>query len=249
MSISVEIINPAPNQLEALILTKSGRLATGSTFDDVMAMSEEEKMEHLSYMLDTIKTSFEFVDYMFQIKGVSRAFTHQFVRTRTASFQQESQRTVDASDNGYLVTTDHPAYKKAADIAFELYEDMICDGVNVQDARGILPTATFTTIYAKANLRTLSQMADMRLCKRTEGEYQDVFKEMVKAILAIHPWADTLLKPHCVRTATCAFPRYTKCPVQAFCIKPWEFRDKIEEVWSRSTHVAAPKVNKNGGTM
>lgn len=246
---TVEIINPAPNQLEALILTKSGRLATGATFRDIMEMSHEEKMEQLGYMMDTIKSSFEFVDYIFQIKNVSRAFTHQLVRTRTASYQQEAMRVVDARNSGFLVTTDHPAYKRAADVAFACYGEMIDEGVNVQDARGILPTAVHTNIFVKANLRTLCQMAELRLCKRAEGEYQEVFKMMVNAVVAIHPWAEPLLKVHCVKYGICAFPRYDKCPVQRYCANPEVVRDAIEYAWATSNHVAAPRANSKGMTM
>jgi thymidylate synthase ThyX len=51
----------------------------------------------LDYISKTIRSSWEFVDYTFQITGVTRAFTHQFVRTRTGSYAQQSQRSVDMS--------------------------------------------------------------------------------------------------------------------------------------------------------
>jgi thymidylate synthase ThyX len=212
-------------------------------------MSEEDKMEQLGYMMSTIKSSFEFVDYVFRIQNVSRAFTHQLVRTRTASYQQEAMRVVDARDSGYIETSDHPSYKAAADFSFQCYGDMIDDGVDVQDARGILPTAVHTNIFVKANLRTLSQMAELRFCKRAEGEYQNVFKEMVKAVLAIHPWAEPLLKVHCVKYGVCAFPRYKDCPVQRHCTDPSLMQATIENAWSESNHVAAPKADSKGFTM
>lgn len=245
----VDLINVTPNALELLVYTKSGRLSPGTTLADIERLTQEEKLEHLAYMMDTIKSSFEFVDYVFDVKNVSRAFTHQVVRTRTASFQQQAMRVVDARDFTCLQSTDHPSYSKAVEISLEEYGNMIDDGVNVQDARGVLPTGIHTQIFIKGNLRTLANMAELRLCKRAEGEYQRVFKMMVASVLEIHPWAAPLLTPYCIRYGICAFPRYDKCPVQEYCFNPKLVRQEITRAWEISDHVAAPKVGPNGMTM
>lgn len=246
---TVDLINYTTSALELLIYTKSGRLATGTKLTDIFHWPYAKKMKHLSYMIDTIKTSFEFVDYIFEIKNVSRAFTHQLVRTRTASFQQQSQRTVDARDFTYLNPTDDPRFQLIADSTLDIYSKMIDCGLPIQDARGILPAAIHTEIIIKANLRTLSQMAELRLCKRTAGEYQSVFKKMVTAVLNIHPWADPLLKVYCIKTGICYFPRYDKCPIQKFCLKPKVVQHHIQKAWEESNHVANPVANKDGMTM
>lgn len=247
----VELTNYTENALELLILTKSGRLGGKETLQDILAWPWEKKMEHLSYMMNTIKTSFEFVDYVFEIREVTRAFTHQLVRTRTASFQQQAMRVVDAREAGYLITCDDDMYKEAADHCFEIYGKLVDKGYPVQDCRGILPTAAYTSIFVKANLRTLSQMAELRLCKRAEGEYQQVFKVMVDLITKIHPWTQPLLEVYCVKTGICAFPLYEKCPIQKYCISPNildSIRTKVKEVWNVTNHVANP-VAKDGRTM
>jgi hypothetical protein len=58
---------------------------------------QDRVLEELDYIAKTIRSSWEMVDYTFQITGVTRAFTHQFVRTRTGSYAQQSQRSVDMS--------------------------------------------------------------------------------------------------------------------------------------------------------
>jgi len=245
----VKIFNHTEDALDVLVFTKSGRLTPGATYEDVKKMDHEIKLEHLEYMLGTIQTSFEFVDYVFHIKNVSRAFTHQLVRTRTASYQQQAMRVVDARDFNYTITSDDPQYELAAESALESYGVLLDKGVDAQDARGILPTAIHTEITMKANLRTLSTMAELRLCKRAEGEFQDVFKKMVKAVVEIHPWAEKLLQVHCVKYGICAFPRYTECPIQEFCFDPSTIRNRIKYEWERSNHVAAPKADGNAMTM
>lgn len=245
----VKIVNHTIGALELLIYTKSGRLATWTTLEEIHNWNYETKLEHLGYMMDTIKSSFEFVDYTFEIKNVSRAFTHQLVRTRTASFQQQAMRVVDARDFNYLVSTDKEHYEYSIQGALNTYGALIDDGVQVQDARGVLPIAIHTEIFIKANLRTLSNMAELRLCKRAEGEYQSVFKKMVAEVLCIHPWAAPLLKVYCVKYGICAFPRYNKCPIQAYCYKPEKIRNTIEAQWGKHNHVANPVANKDGMTM
>jgi thymidylate synthase ThyX len=88
--------NHTQDALNLLLKTKNTRLAHNS---DPATWSEEERQEHLAYMRDTIKSSWEFVDYVFRIEGVTRAFTHQLVRTRTGSYAQEAMRVIDASQH------------------------------------------------------------------------------------------------------------------------------------------------------
>jgi thymidylate synthase ThyX len=205
-------------------------------------------MEHLDYMLKTIKGAFEFIHYTFEITEVSRAFTHQLVRTRTASFQQESLRAVDARAAGYSGPRNFD-YDRAAESAFQTYSDLVDSGMPIQDARGILPIATHTGILMSINLRNLSQMAEHRLCTRTQGEYQEVFKRMKAEVIAIHPWAEPLLNAHCVQHGVCCFPNYDKCPVQPFTLHYTEAkREKIKQRWSETDHHSNP-VAKNGRTM
>jgi flavin-dependent thymidylate synthase len=219
--VNVQLISYTQDALTLLLRTKNTRL--GFT-DDPAGWSEEKRAEHLAYMRDTIRSSWEFIDYVFEISGVSRAFTHQLVRTRTGSYAQESQRTVDVSDHEVftppgIINHDNPEAQPLWDetvMASRMaYAGLLVFGVPPQDARGILPTNVLTSIFAKFNLRTLSDMAKVRLCTRTQGEYQQVFRAMRRAVLAVHPWAEEFIEVHCVATGTCAFPRYgkTSCPV------------------------------------
>jgi flavin-dependent thymidylate synthase len=218
---NVTLLSHTPDALNLLLRTKNTRLG----FDaDPSTWPEEKKAEHLAYMLDTIKSSWEFVDYTFQIDDVSRAFTHQLVRSRTGSYAQESQRTVDVSKHGVMMPpmlrdSDNGVaaamWEIAADEAMSTYAELMAAGIPAQDARGILPTNVLTSIVCKFNLRSLSDMAKLRLCTRTQGEYQDVFRLMRSRVLEVHPWTEAFLQVHCVATGTCAFPRYGKveCPV------------------------------------
>ena len=95
MTAKVKLVNYTSDAKDLLLFTKNTRLFDS---DDSMSVikdwSEEKKQEELDYMLKTIKSSWEFIDYTFVLSGVSRGFTHQFVRTRQASYAQQSLRVV-----------------------------------------------------------------------------------------------------------------------------------------------------------
>lgn len=264
----VTIINHTPNALELLLRTKNTRLR--NVDDDPAKWSPERKAEHLAYMRDTIKSSWEFLDFVFEIEGVSRAFTHQLVRTRQASYAQESQRTVDVRDSA-VVSPDFMLldgewdveeavemerlttwWSQAALVAKDTYKRLVDNGVPVQDARGILPTNMATSIIAKFNLRTLSEMAKLRLCTRTQGEYQRVFRAMRAAIIQIYPWCAEFIEVHCVANGTCAFPRYGKTSCKFY--DPRMDQDALKnevkvKFWSTTELQIAVPVAKAGKTM
>lgn len=255
----VELIDYTHNALDLLLYTKNTRLKGEVTIDDIFNWEHEKKLEHLAYMRDTIKSSWEFVNYTFEISGVTRAFTHQLVRTRNGRYAQESQRTVDVRKHPVVkpVTAQRDELLGNAWNDFEFdamanYEYLIEHGMPVQDARGILPTNVTTSIIAQFSLRTLHEMALVRLCTRTQGEYQNVFRAMKDAAIRVHPWAENFIQVNCVATGLCAFPRYTECPIQQYTYNADEGykadKDVIKAEWEGQRHEAIP-VAKNGRTM
>ncbi|URO83451.1 thymidylate synthase [Escherichia phage EC150] len=234
----VELIRYTQDALDLLLETKNTRM----TGKPVSEMTESEKQEHWRYMLDTIKSPFDFVDYIFDITDVSKNMTHQMVRTRTGAYQERTSRAQESSafdairPAKFTYPEDDPKGwtrhdEKAAELAEKwddamatidaLYQELRAAGAEIQDARAVLPSNMQTHIMAKFNLRTLQQMASNRLCTRTQGEYQEVFRAMVAEVLKVHPWANPLLQPQCIGMGKCAFPRHGK----AHC--PW-YRDWMD---------------------
>lgn len=251
----VELLNYTSDALDLLLRTKGTRLAHDS---DPATWSEEKKADHLDYMRDTIKSSWEFVDYVFRISGVTRAFTHQLVRTRTGSYAQEAMRVIDVRKHevvqpgtvsGSLLDG---AWHNTIENMLSAYGTMIDAGIPPQDARGLLPTNITTSIIAKFNLRSLSNMAELRLCTRTQGEYQGVFREMKRLVVEVHPWAEDFINVFCVNHAHCAFPRYgeKECPVYEAVIPQWKLdtmRKTIKDIHTITFHEASPRA-KEGKT-
>jgi len=198
----VTLISHTTNAEELLVFTKQVRLgATADRWAAVHAMTSEEILAELRYMAETIPSSWEFVDYTFCIEGVSRAFTHQFVRNRHGSYAQQSLRVVDkVGDIDFVwperLNETQQAHVGAALFAIEQSAQLLKNsGAATEDIRSILPTNIATNIVAKFNLRTLSELAKSRTGGRTQGEYIGVMNAMIDAVLAVHPWAEVFLTP------------------------------------------------------
>jgi len=157
-------------------------------------------MNELDYMVNTIPSSWEFVDYTSLVEGVSRAYTHQQVRTRAASYAQQTMRVLNMGDFDYVFTDAILAWPEAkAEVDRVLkgikatYRDLVSAGLAPEDARGILPTNIATNIVCKFNLRTFVELAKSRTGGRTQSEYQKVINAMVDEVLRVHPWAEKFL--------------------------------------------------------
>lgn len=197
----VTLLNYTQDAENLLIFTKSTRLSlTPNLLEEIRDWPHEKKMEELKYMANTVPSSWEMVDYTFLVEGVSRAYTHQQVRTRIASYAQQSMRVNDMSDFEYVYTDKNRensfvmqeirAVLDRIKLGYRSLRDM---GQAEEDARGILPTNIATNIICKFNMRTFCELAKSRMGGRTQKEYQKVINAMVNAVQAVHPWIDLFL--------------------------------------------------------
>lgn len=193
-----------------LIYTKQTRLEQGPETREAIAEYTPERIhEELALIANTIRSSWEFIDYTFEIRGVTRAFTHQFVRTRTGSYAQQTHRALKVDAGNVIMpgrveakAEDRAVWNNCVNEIRDAYEDLIAHGIPMEDARGLLPTNISTNIIAKFNLRTLADLVAKRENLRAQGEYNDVAKGMARCILAVHPWADVFLHPDRLATPT-----------------------------------------------
>lgn len=197
----VTLINYTHSAAEMLLFTKATRLTLSpGLLEEIRAKSDEEKLAELEYMANTIPSSWEFVDYTFLVEGVSRAYTHQQVRTRAASYAQQSMRVLPMDEFAYICTDANMANPEAMASIKECvlhirdtYKRLLALGQAPEDARGILPTNISTNIVCKFNLRSFSDLAKSRTGGRTQNEYQRVVNAMVDEVLCVHPWAEKFL--------------------------------------------------------
>lgn len=194
--------DPARFAAAKLIFCKNTRVEmTSSTILDIMRLPDDKIQEELRYIANTIPGSWEMVDFSFFVSEASRGFTHQLVRTRTASYAQQTMQVLDVSGFTYYegeslyADQDHlVAYRDCMAEIDRVYRQLIEKGVAIQDARGLLPTAIHTNIVAKMNLRTFVDLFRSRCGPRNADETAVVVRMMRDEIIKVHPWASLFLR-------------------------------------------------------
>lgn len=135
----------------------------------------------------------EMVDATFLIT-CSRVVTHELVRHRLASFQQESQRYVkydeESQEDLFYVPEgleENEAYEEAMYHALKAYKALKRAGVKSQIARYVLPNATRARIVVKANLREWRHILKLRMHKSAQPEMQTVARLIFDQLNALFP--------------------------------------------------------------
>ncbi len=112
----------------------------------------------------------------------SRVVTHELVRHRLASFQQESQRFVRYDEEEPELLFYEPVmaedaergYWEQLDASLAAYQSLRNAGVGPQYARYVLPNATRTRIIVKANFREWRHILRLRCHTSAQPEMQEV---------------------------------------------------------------------------
>lgn len=154
-------------------------------------------------------STLEHASYTFAIEGVSRALTHQLVRHRLASFNQQSQRYVAYREGLEVVKPDSIAgndeanalFDKMIDNTVEAYKEFLAMGIPAEDARYILPNAAETKIVVTMNIRELLHFFTLRCCNRAQWEIRDLAWKMLDLVRETAPFIFADAGPSCVRGA------------------------------------------------
>jgi thymidylate synthase (FAD) len=164
-------------------------------------LMESMSGEQVSKVLATIMRSghfsaLEHASYTFAIDGVSRALTHQLVRHRLASFNQQSQRYVTYSAEPEVVLPQSigsdpealAAFNTAIDVAWATYAQLVEAGVPAEDARYVLPNACVAKIVVTMNIRELLHFFELRCCNRAQWEIQGLAHRMLELVEPTAPY-------------------------------------------------------------
>ncbi|HXW36721.1 MAG TPA: FAD-dependent thymidylate synthase [Nitrososphaerales archaeon] len=148
--------------------------------------SIKEALDRRGVKLDAISL-LDHVVYMFEIEDCSRVTTHQLVRHRMASYDQESQRFSAATKEGCVIPPTIQSngealkvYDTALKGVYEAFEKMISLGVPKEDARYVLPNATKTKLVMTVSARSLMHIAWQRTALQAQWEIRAVVSEMMK---------------------------------------------------------------------
>jgi len=212
MAIQVTLLSHSESPLRSLYMAYR-TCYSQLTPQQVAARIEDDRITEAQmrqFIEERLKTGhaspLEQVWFEFGISGVSRAFSHQFVRHRVGiSFEQQSQRYVTYKGGEFPYTVPETVRKAGMqdrmdelfDRVGELYEEMVAAGVPAEDARFLLPNATNTNFKITVNFQSLLHICDLRLCTRAQWEFRKVAALMRSEVNKVVPEMGRYLQPKC----------------------------------------------------
>jgi thymidylate synthase (FAD) len=121
-----------------------------------------------------------FASATFHVSGISRACSHQFVRSKHLEFLQRSQRYCKETEvdfinpinpaDGEYVKYVHDHYISCRN----LYNHLLQQGVKKEDARFVLPEATTTELIVTGNFQAWIDFIKLRADKHAQFEIRSV---------------------------------------------------------------------------
>lgn len=203
----VELLYHTPDPERAIATAARLCYAPVGAAELMETMPEERVRSVLSTIMGSGHFStLEHASYTFAVDGVSRALTHQLVRHRIASFNQQSQRYVRFADGVATVKPESVAASEEASSVFdqaiaaavEAYGKLLDAGVPAEDARYLLPNAAETKIVITMNVRELLHFFSLRCCNRAQWEIRQLAEEMLRLVYPVAPHIFAKAGPACV---------------------------------------------------
>jgi thymidylate synthase (FAD) len=193
----VELLYHTPNPERAI--ATAARLCYAPV--GASELMETMPPERVRSVLTTIMGSghfstLEHASYTFAVDGVSRALTHQLVRHRLASFNQQSQRYVKFKGDISVIKPETIAQNEACSQLFDevtdtiskAYQTLVEAGIPAEDARYLLPNACETKIVITMNVRELLHFFELRCCNRAQWEIRELAWRMLDLVRPTAPF-------------------------------------------------------------
>lgn len=195
-----------------------------------------------------LQAPLEFITLHFLVEGVTRAFTHQMVRQRTAAYAQESMRFAVKENMKEEIDTPHSirpgteeerVWEEALEKVSDAYNYLVANGIPAEDARGLAPHAVRTRIHYVTNLRNLFNYAGDRLCTQAQFEWRAVLAGMIADMRSHTSFPMVQGAGHCdnwqwrqIADSEGFRPvcyKLGRCPYQEDIARPCKIKDRVEE--------------------
>ena len=178
--------------------------AARTCYNSALPDSKKEQREFVRKLIkNKHETPLEFVQFTYSI-FTDRGVSHELVRHRIASFQQESTRYVRfRKDDGGIpvvvpssIAVGSAAYlnwQEAMQACEDAYFNMLKIGCKPEVARSVLPTSLATVLWMSMNLRELRHFLTLRLSKRAHPDMQILARGVANKTLEVVPDAQILI--------------------------------------------------------
>ncbi len=224
MQINVELLEAgtSPNPTRAMGIPAAMCYRKTTIKDLVKGLPDKDCERIVKKVLATGHHSvLEHAIFQFGVEGVSRNFSHQMVRHRNTSYEQQSLHYIVA-DDGFEVASppglnhhERRWWKDAVDKSFAVYKALVGGGVPREDARHVLPSGIETKLVMTANLRQWMHFVKIRACDVNCQEILVVAMKVKKHLERLMPYMKEHLGPPCHNQGIC--PEGKK-----YCGHPWK---------------------------
>ncbi len=157
-----------------------------------------------------LPNTLESIALTFSIQGLTRATTHQLVRSRVgAVFGQQGGR--DNNWQGFNFRVPDTFFGAVGEDTVrglvyrmnQMYAQLVNAGVPFQDARYILPMGLETSLVGSYNLLSFKGLANRRLCNRMMWETNYVVRAMTDLVVQAFPFVGRNLRSSCEQRGVC----------------------------------------------
>lgn len=183
--------------------------ATRATIGIDLTHHDEDTRDWEEMLQGGLQTALETQVVVFEVSGVSRACTHQLVRSRRAAFHQQSMR---ASFYGVQPEMRIPEsiqrlpdeikslWVEAVESAHKAYVAACDADASYQDARYILPEGTTNYIMLEYPLREFINVYAYRGCSMFQWEIVSVMRACREILVGQYPFLEPYIKISCEKT-------------------------------------------------
>lgn len=205
-----------PAEKDMRVTATLGAAAHAGAFGDVVTFLRDGKIEDLPVDVASIglQQVMESDTVTFLVYGCTRAFTHEFVRTRKGAwFLQQTLRHTDMGFANQRMPAsiaagseaDQDLWTRSVKQSVSSYQALIAGDVPYEDARTVLPLSTETWIIGGMPMRTWLETFEYRACLMFYPEMRYVFQRMKEVLAESHAWIADQAKITCERKHVCTY--------------------------------------------
>lgn len=254
MNPTVRLLSFTPHPVRNMALAARLCYVQGMTIEQVDKGLTDEACEKLlgKVLASRHMSVLEHAVFTFGVEGVSRNFSHQMVRHRNTSYEQQSLHYTLAGDDMEIAQPAglSDAHRKAWEAikieTFQTYKELVSEGVPREEARHLLPSGIETKMVMTANLRQWLHFVQIRACVVNCQEIIVVAHKVKKLIEAEIPMMRPHLGPTCWTDGTCNEGK-------KFCEAPWKETCLVSGMgvekpylWARERAIPGEPAQKGG---
>ena len=154
------------------------------------AVTREANIKRAAHCVDRGHlATLRFAHAIFNVSGISRACSHQFVRSKHLDFLQRSQRYCNEDEQTFVYpgTSSDSLISSAYQSSLATYKRLRELGIKKEDARYVLPAGVATELNVVGNLQAWDDFIELRTNSAAQDEIREVAFEIQRQLRNLLP--------------------------------------------------------------